>query len=62
MNRQMAFAIERNPGSLRMWATDPATGVELMARPYAVSGGRAVLLGVAEGPVGKIDIYGVVGR
>jgi hypothetical protein len=58
VDNRMALAIERNPTSLKMWATDPETGVEVVARPYAATGGAAVLLGVA----GKFDVYGVVGR
>jgi hypothetical protein len=54
----MFRAIQRNPASLRLWATDPETGVEVAERPYAAKGGTAALLGELD----ERTIYGVMKR
>jgi hypothetical protein len=57
VSRQMAMAIERNPASLKMFANDPETGVTVAERPYAATGGSAVLVRGED-----FDVYAVVRR
>jgi hypothetical protein len=54
----MGKAIELNPASLKMIAVDPETGIVVVERPYAATGGNAVLLEAGK----NLDVYAVVRR
>jgi hypothetical protein len=54
----MSRAIELNAASLKLIATDPETGMTVMRRPYAATGGTAVMLEAGK----NLDVWAVVRR
>jgi hypothetical protein len=51
----MGKAIELNPASLEMIATDPESGMVVVGRPYAATGGTAVMLEAGK----NLDVWAV---